>query len=150
MDLYCGTGTIGLSMASGATRLCGVEIVSAAVDCARENARENGIANAEFFAADASDREVILSAAGGQRPDVVVIDPPRKGSTRALAETLASLGVPRIVYVSCDPDTLARDCVWFSELDYVIGEVTPVDMFPRTGHVECVVSLTRTHSDRME
>lgn len=147
MDLYCGTGTIGLSMASGAKKLCGIEIVSAAVDCARENARENGISNAEFFAADAGDKEVILSAAGGQRPDVVVIDPPRKGSTRALAETLSSLCVPRIVYVSCDPDTLARDCVWFAELGYDIGEVTPVDMFPRTGHVESVVCLTRTFNN---
>lgn len=143
MDLYCGTGTIGLSMAKCARKLCGVEIVSAAVECARENAKENGIDNAEFFCDDAGDREVILRAAGGMRPDVVVIDPPRKGSTRALAETLASLDVPRIVYVSCDPDTLARDCVWFDELGYNIGEVLPVDMFPRTGHVESVVCLTR-------
>ncbi len=144
MDLYCGTGTIGLSMAKDAKKLCGVEIVSSAVECARENAKRNGIENAEFFCADAGDKDVILSAAGGTRPDVVVIDPPRKGSTRALAETLSALGVPRIVYVSCDPDTLARDCVWFSELGYDIGEVLPVDMFPRTGHVESVVCLTRT------
>ena len=143
MDLYCGTGTIGLSMASGVSRLIGIEIVSAAVDCARENAKRGGIENAQFFAADAGDREVILSAAGGTRPDVVVIDPPRKGSTQALAETLASLEIPRIVYVSCDPDTLARDCVWFSELGYEIGDVTPFDMFPRTGHVESVVCLKR-------
>ena len=143
MDLYCGTGTIGLSMAKNAKKLCGVEIVGAAVECARENARQNGIANAEFFCDDAGDRDVILKAAGGIRPDVVVIDPPRKGSTRALAETLASLGVPRIVYVSCDADTLARDCTWFDELGYEIGEVLPVDMFPRTGHVESVVCLTR-------
>lgn len=144
MDLYCGTGTIGLSMARNAKKLCGVEIVSAAVDCARENAKRNGIVNAEFFCADAGNKDVILSAAGGVRPDVVIIDPPRKGSTRALAETLSQLCVPRIVYVSCDPDTLARDCVWFSELGYDIGEVLPVDMFPRTGHVESVVCLTRT------
>lgn len=143
MDLYCGTGTIGLSMADKAGRLIGIEIVEQAVECARENARGGGIENAEFFAADASDRQVILSAAGGKRPDVVVIDPPRKGSTRVLAETLASLEIPRIVYVSCDPDTLARDCVWFEELGYSIGDVTPVDMFPRTGHVESVVCLKR-------
>ena len=144
MDLYCGTGTIGLSMAKNAGRLIGVEIVEGAVACARENAERNGISNAEFFAADAGSREVILNAAGGIRPDVVVIDPPRKGSTRDLAETLASLEIPRIVYVSCDPDTLARDCVWFCELGYDVGEVTPVDMFPRTGHVESVVCLTRS------
>ena len=143
MDLYCGTGTIGLSMARKAKKLCGVEIVASAVDCARENATRNGIENAEFFCTDAGDREEILRAAGGVRPDVVVIDPPRKGSTRALVECLASLDVPRVVYVSCDPDTLARDCVWFAEAGYEIGEVQPVDMFPRTGHVESVVCLTR-------
>ena len=143
MDLYCGTGTIGLSMAKGAKKLVGVEIVPSAVDCARENARENGIANAEFFCADAGDGEVILRAAGGTRPDVVVIDPPRKGSTRALVDCLADLEVPRIVYISCDPDTLARDAVWFRERGYEIGEVQPVDLFPRTGHVESVVCLTR-------
>lgn len=141
MDLYCGTGTIGLSMAANARKLIGVEIVPEAVECARENARRGGVDNAEFFAADAGDKEVILSAAGGVRPDVVVIDPPRKGSTRALAEVLSSLEIPRIVYVSCDPDTLARDCMWFRDLGYCIGEVTPVDMFPRTGHVESVVCL---------
>ena len=143
MDLYCGTGTIGLSMAAKARKLIGIEIVAEAVECARENAGRGGVSNAEFYAADAGNREVILSAAGGVRPDVVVIDPPRKGSTRELAEVLAALEIPRIVYVSCDPDTLARDCVWFGELGYEIGDVTPVDMFPRTGHVESVVCLTR-------
>ena len=143
MDLYCGTGTIGLSMASRVKKLIGIEVVSAAVDCARENAARNGIENAEFFCADAGDRETILRAAGGVRPDVVVIDPPRKGSTKELVDCLASLGVPKIVYVSCDPTTLARDCAWFREAGYMIGDVTPVDMFPRTGHVESVVCLTR-------
>jgi len=143
IDLYCGTGTIGLSMARRAKRLCGIEIVEAAVECAKENAERNGIKNAEFFCADAGSREEILRAAGGKCPDVVVIDPPRKGSTKELVECLASLGVPRVVYVSCDPDTLARDCVWFKEAGYEIGQVQPVDMFPRTGHVESVVCLTR-------
>ena len=143
MDLYCGTGTIGLSMANKAKKLCGVEIVPAAVDCARENAKRNGIENAEFFCADAGNAQTILNAAGGVRPDVVVIDPPRKGSTKELVECLSSLSVPRVVYVSCDPDTLARDCVWFAAAGYQIGEIQPVDMFPRTGHVESVVCLTR-------
>ena len=143
MDLYCGTGTIGLSMASKARRLCGVEIVEASVKCARENAKRNRVENAEFFCADAGDRDVILAAAGGARPDVVVIDPPRKGSTKELVDCLASLEVPRIVYVSCDPDTLARDCVWFKEAGYSIGKVQPVDMFPKTGHVESVLCLER-------
>ena len=143
MDLYCGTGTIGLSMARKAKKLVGIEVVSAAVECAKENAARNGIENAEFFCADAGDRETILRAAGGVRPDVVVIDPPRKGTTKELVECLASLDVPKIVYVSCDPTTLARDCAWFREAGYTIGDVTPVDMFPRTGHVESVVCLTR-------
>ena len=142
-DLYCGTGTIGLSMAKYAKRLVGIEIVESAVECARQNAIDNGINNAEFFCADASDPQTILRCMGGERPDVVVIDPPRKGSTRELAECLSDLGVPRIVYVSCNPDTLARDCTYFAELGYEIGDVTPVDMFPRTGHVESVVCLTR-------
>ena len=146
MDLYCGTGTIGLSMAEKAKKLCGIEIVSEAVDCARENARENKIDNAEFFCADAGNRDNILSAAGGVRPDVVVIDPPRKGSTKELVETLSSLQVPRVVYVSCDADTLARDCVWFAECGYEIGEVQPVDMFPRTGHVESVCLLSKLNT----
>ncbi|MBE6546048.1 MAG: 23S rRNA (uracil(1939)-C(5))-methyltransferase RlmD [Ruminococcaceae bacterium] len=147
LDLYCGTGTIGLSMASRVKRVLGAEIVPAAVACAKENAARNKIANAEFFCADAGDRETILRMTGGERPDVVVIDPPRKGSTKALAECLASLEVPKIVYVSCAPDTLARDCKWFSEAGYTIGSVQPVDMFPRTGHVESVVCLTRTFNN---
>ncbi len=142
-DLYCGTGTIGLSMAKDARELVGIELVEGAVECARQNAEYNGITNARFFCGDAGSARTILEATGGKRPDVVVIDPPRKGSTRELCECLSELCVPRIVYVSCDPTTLARDCVWFRELGYEIGEVQPVDMFPRTGHVESVVCLTR-------
>ena len=143
IDLYCGTGTIGLSMAKDAGELVGIEIVPEAVECARENAARNGIENATFICSDAGDAQVILSACGGTRPDVAVIDPPRKGSTEALVKCFAQLEIPRVVYVSCDPDTLARDCKWFKENGYEIGEVTPVDMFPRTGHVENVVCLTR-------
>ena len=143
IDAYCGTGTIGLSMASSARELKGIEIVEGAVLCARENAAANGIQNAEFICGDAGDPETILRVCGGRRPDVVVIDPPRKGSTRELVNALAELGVPGITYVSCDPDTLARDCVWFKEAGYTIGEVQPVDMFPRTGHVESVVRLSK-------
>lgn len=143
MDLYCGTGTIGLSMASSARELKGIEIVEGAVSCARENAAANGIENAEFICGDAGDGETILRACGGRCPDAVIIDPPRKGSTRELVQTLASLGVPKITYVSCEPDTLARDCVWFREFGYEIGEVQPVDMFPRTGHVESVVCICK-------
>ena len=143
IDLYCGTGTIGLSMAKDAKELVGIEIVPEAVECARENAARNGIGNATFICNDAGDAQVILAACGGKRPDVAIIDPPRKGSTEALVRCFAELGIPRVVYVSCDPDTLARDCKWFRENGYEIGEVTPVDMFPRTGHVESVVCLER-------
>ena len=146
-DLYCGTGTIGLSMAKNASRIVGVEIVAEAVECAKENARMNGVENAYFFCGDASDTRGLLASArdtlGDFCPDVVVIDPPRKGTTKELVDYLDSLGVPKIVYVSCNPDTLARDCALFADKGYDIGEVTPVDLFPGTGHVESVVCLTR-------
>lgn len=145
-DLYCGAGTIGLSVLSASKRagqLIGIEIVSSAVACAKENAERNGIKQAKFYCGDASDPKTILSCTGGRIPDVVVLDPPRKGSTKELAECLSSLLVKKIVYVSCNPDTLARDCVWFRELGYVVGSAQPVDLFPRTGHVESVVCLTR-------
>ena len=146
-DLYCGAGTIGLSMAKDAARIVGVEIVDEAVECAKENARLNGVENAHFFCGDASDTRGLLATAkdslGDFCPDVVIIDPPRKGTTEELVNYLNDLGVNRIVYVSCNPDTLARDCKWFAEKGYEIGEVTPVDLFPGTGHVESVVSLTK-------
>ena len=107
----------------------------------------NGIENAQFYCGDAADTEKLLAAAESARgtlhPDVVILDPPRKGCDRTLLEFLAKRELPRIVYVSCGPDTLARDCAILKELDYDIGTVTPVDLFPRTGHVESVVCLTR-------
>jgi 23S rRNA (uracil1939-C5)-methyltransferase len=130
-------------MAHKSKKLVGIEIVESVVECAKQNAEYNGIDNAEFFCADAGNAENILNAMGGERPDVVIIDPPRKGSTKELVDCLAELCVPKVVYVSCDPTTLARDCAWFKEAGYEIGEVQPVDMFPRTGHVESVVCLTR-------
>ncbi len=147
VDMYCGTGTIGLSMADAISELVGIEIVEGAVACARENAKINGIENAEFYASDAVNIDKIFSAVenkhGKLNPDVVILDPPRKGCSREVIEFLASRDIPRVVYVSCDPDTLARDCKLFSTLGYDIGNVDPVDMFPRTGHVESVVLLTR-------
>ena len=110
----------------------------------------NGLSNTAFYCGDASDTEKLLAAAeaaeGTLSPDVVVIDPPRKGTTPELISFLARREVPKIVYVSCDPDTLARDCALFREAGYRIGEVTPVDLFPRTGHVENVVLLTRENA----
>ena len=143
LDLYCGIGTIGMSMADRAKSLIGVEIVPAAVECANQNAAANGLSNATFVCADAGDPDTLLSCLGNTVPDLVVLDPPRKGSTNELIDALATRGIRRVVYISCDADTLARDCVWFRQNGYAIGTVTPVDMFPRTGHAECVVYLTR-------
>ncbi|MBQ7319376.1 MAG: 23S rRNA (uracil(1939)-C(5))-methyltransferase RlmD [Clostridia bacterium] len=150
LDLYCGIGTIGLSMARGAARLVGIEIVPEAVECAKQNARRNGVDNAAFFCGDVGsngDVSRLLSAAeqalGELNVDVAIIDPPRKGTTPALIALLAERSINRVVYVSCDVDTLARDCAIFKQYGYEIGAVTPVDMFPRTGHVESVVCLTR-------
>ena len=151
LDLYCGAGTIGLCLSDRAARLTGIEIVPEAVECAKENAALNGISpeRARFFCADASDAESLLSAAEAQEAppvDVAVIDPPRKGTTPELIDALCRRHIPRIVYVSCDPETLARDCALFEKQGYVIGTVQPVDLFPRTGHVESVVCLTRVQS----
>ena len=143
LDLYCGIGTIGMSMASRAAKLIGVEIVPAAVECAKLNAKLNGLVNTDFRCADAGDPDTLLACLGDTTPDVVILDPPRKGSTNELIDALAARGIERVVYISCDADTLARDCVRFRENGYEIGVVTPVDMFPRTGHVENVVCLTR-------
>ncbi len=148
VDLYCGIGTIGLSMIDRANSLVGVEVVPEAVECARENAKLNGVANAAFLCADLSENEPMLARVaketGGDFSDsLVILDPPRKGTTRALIEEIAQNSVPKVVYISCNPDTLARDCAIFKENGYQIGEVTPVDLFPRTGHVESVCLLTR-------
>ncbi|MBR2405975.1 MAG: 23S rRNA (uracil(1939)-C(5))-methyltransferase RlmD [Clostridia bacterium] len=143
LDLYCGTGTIGLSMAHRARELVGVEVVPAAVEDAVRNAAENGITNARFMAADAAKAAKQL-AGEGWKPDVVVLDPPRKGCDTALIDTVVQMAPERVVYVSCDPATLARDLKQFEALGYVTQKVTPVDMFPRTAHVETVAKLTRT------
>lgn len=150
LDLYCGIGTIGLSMAKDAKEVIGIEIVEEAVKRATENAVRNGIENASFYCGDASDAKRLLEnaeAAHGALDaanTVVVFDPPRKGSTRELISYVSDRDFNRVVYVSCNPDTLARDCAFFKELGYEIGAVTPVDLFPRTGHVESLVCLTRS------
>lgn len=142
LDLYCGTGTIGLTMARRAKRLTGVEIVPQAVEDAKENARRNGITNARFYCADAAQAARELRQKG-EMPDVVVLDPPRKGCDEALVHTVCGMEPARVVYVSCDPATLARDMKRFNALGYRPQELTPVDMFPRTAHVETVVLLQR-------
>ena len=152
LDLYCGAGSIGLSMAKDCREVIGVEIVESAVECARFNAENNGITNASFYTGDAKDTERLLIPAEEARgekilPDVVIFDPPRAGSDEKLLHHVASLDPRRIVYISCNPATLARDMVVLKELGYTGNTVFPVDMFPATGHVESVVCLTRTFNN---
>ncbi len=142
LDLYCGTGTIGLSLAKYAGRVIGAEIVPEAVEDAETNARINGIENARFICADAGKAAAQLEKEG-IKPDAVILDPPRKGCSAGLIETVARMNPARIVYVSCDPATLARDCKSFAEKGYSINSAAIYDMFPRTGNVETIVSLSR-------
>lgn len=150
LDLYCGTGSIGLTMSGSIKRLIGIEIVPRAVECAKLNARLNGVDNAEFYCGDASCAEGLIASAekksknGAIDADVVILDPPRKGSTNELLGYIAKRKIGKVVYVSCSPDTLARDAAELVRLGYNIkGKVTPVDMFPRTGHVESVALFER-------
>ena len=148
LDLYCGAGSIGLSMAREAKEIIGIEIVESAVECARENARENGIANAHFYSGDASDTEKFLDIAEASlgrkiNPDIIILDPPRKGSTEELIRFTARLDPKRIVYISCNPKTLARDMEEYKRLGYIAEMVYPFDLFPMTGHVESLVCLTK-------
>lgn len=143
IDLYCGTGTIGLSLANRCKSLIGVEIVPEAIVNAKENAERNGIENARFICGDAAKAAEDLKKEG-VTPDVVIIDPPRKGCDSALIHTINEMNPKRVVYVSCDPATLARDLKIFDELGFKTLEVTPVDMFPRTAHVESVAKLIKS------
>ncbi len=142
LDLYCGTGTIGLSMAKKARKVIGVEIIPQAIENAKENARLNKIENAEFFCDDASGAARRISERG-TKIDVIVLDPPRKGCSRDVLEAAVKMAPERIVYVSCDPATLARDCALFVSYGYEVKHITAVDMFPRTSHVESCVLLCR-------
>lgn len=142
LDLYCGIGSISLALARRAGRVIGAEIVPQAVADARENARRNGADNAEFFCGDAGSTARRL-AAEGVRPQVVVVDPPRKGLAPEVPAILAGMGPERIVYVSCDPATLARDIARLAELGYRAVKAQGVDLFPRTAHVETIVLLSR-------
>ncbi len=146
LDLYCGTGTIGLTMAQDCKQLVGVEIVEDAVNDAKANAEANGINNARFICADAPTAAEQLRKEG-TAPDVVILDPPRKGCGEELVKTIRKMNPKRVVYVSCDPATLARDLKYFAENGYITQEVTPCDMFPRTAHCETVVLLSRKMPD---
>ncbi len=138
-DLYCGAGTIALCMAGKAGHVTGIEVIPEAVENALENAVINNIRNAEFLCGKAEELVLTLE----DRPDVVVVDPPRKGLDPVTIETVIGAGPKRVVYVSCNPSTLARDLAAFRAGGYVPEKVRPVDMFPMTVHVESVVKLTR-------
>ncbi len=142
LDLYCGVGTITLAMAGAARRVIGVEVVPEAVQDARDNARRNGIQNAEFFCGDAGQAALQLEEAG-IKADVVVVDPPRKGLNADTIEAIARMSPRRIVYVSCDPATLARDVALLKERGYCLKNALAADLFPRCAHVESIVTMTK-------
>ena len=146
LDLYCGAGTIGLTMADKAKSIIGVEIIGQAIENAKKNAADNGIENARFICDDASGAAKTLFDEG-IRPDVVILDPPRKGCSADVIDTVAKMNPERVVYVSCDPATLARDCKIFLTYGYEVERLSAVDMFPRTTHVETVVQLVRKNPD---
>ena len=146
IDAYCGTGTIGLTVASGAKEVIGVEVNKDAVADAMENAKRNGVTNAVFHAADAGEFMEAM-AAKGQTADVVITDPPRAGCSGKFLHSLMKLAPKRIVYVSCNPETLARDLYTLSKGGYKVRRIQPVDMFPWTGHAETVVLLSKGNID---
>ena len=142
LDLYCGAGTISLCLARQAGHVIGAEIVPEAIENAKANAAHNGITNAEFLCADAGKAADTL-ASRGLRPDVVVVDPPRKGMDETAISAVARMQPERIVYVSCNPATLARDVLRFDSLNYRLQRASALDMFPKTCHVESVALLVR-------
>lgn len=146
LDLYCGAGTITLALSDHAKKVLGAEIVPEAIDDARENAARNGVKNAEFFCGDASDVAKKL-ARENLRPDVITVDPPRKGLAADVVESIAAMQPQRVVYVSCDSATMARDVKRFTDLGYTARRACAVDMFPRADHVETVVLLSKLKVD---
>lgn len=145
-DLYCGIGTISLCLAKKAGKVYGVEIVSQAVEDARENARINGMDHVEFFCGKAEEVVLEFYRTGdnrGRHPDVIVVDPPRKGCDEILLETIVKMAPERMVYVSCDPATLARDVGRLGKMGYELKKVGVVDQFGHSGHVECVVLMSQ-------
>ena len=150
LDLYCGMGTIGLSMADRCRELIGVEIVPEAIDSAKANAARMGdgvAAKSRFFCADAGQAAARL-AAEGLRPDVIMLDPPRKGCDETTLSAVVQMSPRRVVYVSCNPSTAARDAAWLEEHGYHAEKVQPVDLFPRTRHCEAVILLSKLNVER--
>ena len=146
LDAYCGIGTIGLTAADHAKQVVGVELNRDAVQDAIGNAKHNGVKNARFFAADAT-RWIREAAAAGEKADVIFMDPPREGSTPEFLASVARMAPKRVVYVSCNPVTLARDLATLTKLGYKAEGFTPVDMFPHTEHIETVVLLSKGKVD---
>ena len=146
LDLYCGAGTITLALSDHAKKVLGAEIVPEAINDARENAVRNGVKNVEFFCGDASDVAKKL-AQEHLRPDVITVDPPRKGLAPNVVESIAEMQPERVVYVSCDSATMARDVKRFAELGYTATRAAAVDMFPRADHIETVVLLSKGEVD---
>lgn len=144
-DLYCGIGTISLFLSEKAKRVIGVEVVPEAIEDAKQNAALNNVTNTEFIVGEA-EKVIPRFYEEGIRADVVVVDPPRKGCDEVLLSTLVSMEPKRIVYVSCNPSTLARDLKYLSEHGFKVVEAQPVDMFPWTGHVECVIRIQKKES----
>ena len=147
IDAYCGIGTISLFAAQKVKKVYGIEIVEAAVLDARENAKNNNITNAEFLLGKSEDVIKDLISKNVQI-DAVIVDPPRKGCEESFLRDLASMGIEKIVYVSCNPATLARDMEIMRDLGYKLNEVQPVDMFPGTYHVEAVALLSKLDVDK--
>lgn len=143
MDLYCGIGSISLFLAQKAKKVIGVEIVAPAIDDALHNAELNGIKNVEFYVGKAEEVIPQLYKNQGITADIIVVDPPRKGCDEKLLKTIAQIAPKKIIYVSCDPSTLARDLNYLNEHGYRVEKVQPVDMFPQTTHVECVLSMIK-------
>ena len=141
LDLYCGVGTITLAMAAAAGKVIGVEVIPQAVEDARDNAQRNGIENAEFFCGDAGQAALELEK-NGVKADVAVVDPPRKGLNADTIEALARMAPRRIVYVSCDPATLARDVALLKQRGYRLQNAMACDLFPKCAHIESIVCLT--------
>ena len=148
LDLYCGVGTITLAMAKAAGKVIGIEVIPQAVEDARDNARRNGIENAEFFCGDAGQAALELEKQG-VTADVVVVDPPRKGLNADTIEALVRFSPRRIVYVSCDPATLARDVALLKERGYAVKNALAADLFPRCSHVESIVCLVKRADDHV-
>ena len=147
LDAYCGIGTIGLTASGRAKQVVGVELNRDAVRDAIGNARHNGVKNARFFAADAT-QWITEAAAAGQRADVIFMDPPREGSTPQFIESVARMAPKRVVYVSCNPETMARDLALLTAKGYRAEGFTPVDLFPQTAHCEVVCALTRLQKSK--